>query len=583
MTYGRAAHATVLVLLLALASACGDSTSSSSGGAPPTGPVPGPMPTNEPGPPPLPLPPTDPPTEPGSALGGPIAMRRLTQAQYRASILDVLGDDLVLAGRIEPDARRDGLLAIGATFVGLTASGLEGYDSIARNVAAQVVDAGRRGTNVPCTPESATGVDDGCAAQFIAQVGRRLFRRPLDEDEVTARVAVARDAAADLADFYGGLEVALSTLLVSPEFLFRIELDEAAATAGGRRLTSLSVASRLSYFLWNTTPDEELLAAAEAGDLTDDAGLATQVDRMLGSPRLEDSVRALFSDMYGLDLIEQGLVRKDPAIFPAFSQAVMQDAREQTLRVIVEHLLEEERDYRELFITRNSFMTRALGLVYRVPAASPDGWEPYVFADDSRRAGLLTQVSLLALHSHPGRSSPTLRGKFIREVLLCQDVPPPPGDLDFSLFADEAALSSSTARQRLEAHQANLACAGCHSLMDPLGLALENLDGLGIERDTENGEVIDASGELGGNAFDGPPGLGVALASDPALSECFVRTLYRYATGRDVAAEEDELLDFLTHSFAHSGYRLRDLLREIALSEGFRTTEGPRAAEEDQP
>ena len=150
-------------------------------------------------------------------------------------------------------------------------------------------------------------------------------------------------------------------------------------------------------------------------------------------------MREFFSDIYGFDAIEQGLVRKDPAIFPAFSQDLILDAREQTLRVLSAHLLEDDGDYRELFTTRRSFLTRRLGLVYRVPVRSADGWEPYEFPEDSRRAGLLTHASLLALHSHPGRSSPTLRGKFIREAILCQDVPPPPGNIDFSMFADDAA------------------------------------------------------------------------------------------------------------------------------------------------
>lgn len=577
----------LLAALLLVIAACGsDGTPAMVTNAPVPPPEPGPMPTADPVPPPAPLPTPDgdPPEPPASVDSGAIAMRRLTQTQYRATVQDILGDDIVLAGRIEPDARRSGLLAVGTSFVGVTPSGLEGYDGIARSIAAQAVDETHRGQNVPCVPEFTRGVDDACAAEFLRAVGRRLFRRPLEANEVAARVEIARNAASDLADFYGGLEVALSTLLVSPEFLFRVELDEPdPETGNGRRLTSRTMASRLSYFLWNTTPDEELLAAGEEGALVDDDGLAAQVDRMLDSPRLEDSVRSLFSDMYGLELIEQGLVRKDPSIFPTYSQALMQDAREQTLRVVVEHLLDEERDYRELFRTRNSFMTRPLGLVYRVPVASPEGWEPFVFDEDSRRAGLLTHVSLLALHSHPGRSSPTLRGKFIREVLLCQDVPPPPGDIDFSMFADDAATSSNTARQRLEAHQADPACAGCHSLMDPLGLALENLDGVGTERETENGEIIDASGELGGTTFEGPAELGATLAADPALAQCFVTTLYKYATGRDSVAGERELLDYLTESFAHSGYRLRSLLRLIVLSDGFRTTSGPRMAEGELP
>jgi hypothetical protein len=169
-----------------------------------------------------------------------------------------------------------------------------------------------------------------------------------------------------------------------------------------------------------------------------------------------------------------------------------------------------------------------------------------------------------------------LRGKFVREVMLCQDVPAPPGNIDFSMFADDAAQNRSTARGRLEAHVASLACAGCHDLMDPLGLALEKMDGIGIERDTENGQPIDPSGTLDGESYDDAPGLGATLARHPRLSPCLVDTLFKYAVGRDPGAGERELLAWLQERFAASGYQLRELLRLIALSDAFRSTSGPR-------
>ena len=511
---------------------------------------------------------------------GPLAMRRLTEAQYRASIADVLGADVVVAGRFEPDNRRDGLLAVGASFVSVTGAGFEQYDAIARGVAEQALDAAHRDALLPCTPRAATQSDDGCAEQFIRVVGGRLLRRPLTDADVAPRVALAAAGATALGDFHAGLEPVLASLLLSPEFLFRVEEAEADPEQPARqRLTSATMATRLSYLLWNTTPDDELLAAAARDELVDDDGLARQVDRLLASPRLADAVRALFSDLYGLEEIEQGLVRKDPALFPAFSQTLIDDAREQTLRVIVDLLLEQEGDYRELFTTRTAFMTRSLGLVYRVPVRSPVGWEPYEFPAAGPRAGLLTHVSLLALRSHPGRSSPTLRGKFVREVLLCQDVPPPPGDIDFSDFAEEGGANRRTARDRLTVHVSNQVCAGCHSLMDPIGLALEQLDGIGVYRETENGATIDPSGQLDGEPFADARGLGEVLARHPALGPCFVESLYRYAVGRDVVASEQAYLAELEARLDAEGYRLRDILRAIILSDAFRTASGPRVAE----
>ena len=512
--------------------------------------------------------------------GGPLAMRRLTATQYQATIADVLGPDLTVAGRIEPDNRRSGLLAVGASFVSVTGAGFEQYDAIARNLAEQALAADQRDALMPCSPAASTQPDDACAEAFIRAVGGRLLRRPLTETEIAARVAVAGSAAAALGDFHQGLEAALTSLLLSPEFLFRLETAEPDPSEPRReRLTSAALASRLSYFLWNSTPDDALLDAAARDELIDDAGLAAHVDRLLASPRVEEAVRAFFSDLYGFDEIEDGLVRKDPTLFPAFSQALIDDAREQTLRVIIEHLLADDGDYRDLFTTRRSFMTRTLGLVYQVPVRSPVGWEPHLFPPAGARAGLLTHVSLLALRSHPGRSSPTLRGKFVREVLLCTDVPPPPGDIDFSEFAEEGGENRRTARERLTVHVAEEVCAGCHALMDPIGLGLEQLDGIGAQRDSENGAAIDASGELNGVPFDDAVGLGEALSRDPGLGPCFVESLYKYAVGRDVVDDERDWLNAEQARLERDGYRMRELLRLIALSEAFRTTSGARVAE----
>jgi hypothetical protein len=521
------------------------------------------------------------PTNTPGIESGPIAMRRLTEAQYRSTIAAILGDDIVVAGRIEPDNRRDGLLAVGSSFVSVTASGFEQYDSIARSVAEQAVDAAHRDALVPCQPQSASAPDDDCTEQFILEVGRRLLRRPIGDDDVATGLGLAYEAATGQGDFYAGIETVLTWFLLSPEFLFRVEATEADPAGTNQRLDDVSMASRLSYFLWNSAPDDELLEGAEHGELVDDDGLALQVDRMLASPRLEASIRAFFSDLYDFEQIEQGLVRKDPALFPVFTQTLIQDAREQTLRVIVDHLLTEDGDYRDLFTTRKSFMTRPLGIAYRVPVATRNGFEPFEFPDDGERAGLMTHLSLLSLYSHPGRSSPTLRGKFVREVLLCQDVPPPPGDIDFSEFAEEGAENRKTARQRLEIHVSNSVCAGCHSLMDPIGLGFENMDGIGIFRETENGVQIDSSGTLDGVPFDDAVGLGEVLSRHPGLGPCYVRSLYRFAMGRNVVPGEEKFLRELQEQVEASGYLTRDLLRAIAMSEAFRTTSGPLEAQQE--
>ncbi|MBT8452536.1 MAG: DUF1588 domain-containing protein, partial [Deltaproteobacteria bacterium] len=371
----------------------------------------------------------------------------------------------------------------------------------------------------------------------------------------------------------------LMSLLVSPEFLFRVELAESdPARPSTMRLTSVSMASRLSYLLWDSTPDDELLAAGENGELATDRGLTAQVERMLISANLETGIRAIFSDLYDFKQFEDGLVRKDSALFPVYTQAMVEEAAEQTLRTIVAHIA-ADRDYRELFTTRETFMTRRLGVAYRLPVATAVGWEPYVFSEESGRAGLLSHISFNALHSHPGRSSATLRGKFVREVLLCQDVPTPPADIDFSIV-EETQGELRTARERLERHVASPACSGCHTLTDPIGLALESFDAIGMFRDEENGAPIDTSGELDGVEYEDARGMGQALRDHPELGPCLVRTVFRYAVGRDPDPGEEALLESIAERFANSGYRVTELLRAIVLSDGFRRTSGPRDAEQ---
>lgn len=501
------------------------------------------------------------------AVGGPLALRRLNAAQYRAAVAEAFGEDIEVTGRFEPETRRSGLLAVGNAQVTVSAAGFEGYEALARNIAAQVVAPERRG-RLPCRPAVETAPDGQCAAAFVREAGSRLLRRALDEADVQARVAAAADAAAEMGDFYAGLELAVISLLVAPDFLFRVERGEPAPGAPGRpRLTGDTLASRLSYFLWNAGPDEALRAAAAAGELTAADSWPRHVDRLLDSPRAAAGVRAFFDDLLHLGDLES--LQKDLVRFPTYSQRVAHDAREQTLRVIVEHLLTRDLDYRELFTSRRSQLTRTLGPLYRVPVRSRE-WQALEFPEGHPRAGLLSHASFLMLHAHPGRSSPTLRGEFLRESLLCETVPPAPADVEFSLFNNDQSAEHRTARERLEVHSTVASCRGCHQLTDPIGLGLEEFDGIGRHRTTENDARIDASGELDGRRFADHVELGAAFAEHPRLASCLVENLYKYAVGRDIVGAEQESVRDLAAEFAAGGYRLRAALRAVALSDGFR-------------
>jgi hypothetical protein len=505
------------------------------------------------------------------AEGTPPILRRLTQDQYRNVIRDAFGADIEFGGRLDPDLRDDGLIALGAAQATITPVGFEQYDALARSIAAQLMEPRRRAMLLTCKLEAPDGgLARDCARTVLNQVGRALFRRPPTESQLDRAVQLSDEAAARLADPYQGVQSGLAMLLASPSFLFIKEQTEPATGAsadGAVRLDAYSRAARLSFLLWNSAPDEALLAAAEAGQLNTAAGLGAQVDRMMASPRLEAGVRAFFRDF--LQLANFEAVAKDPVIYPKFSPTVAVDAPEQTLRTVVAHVIGRDGDYRDLLTTRDTYLTRALGVIYQVPVEPGHGWTPYRFGEDDPRAGLLSQLSFTALYALPGRSSPTLRGKAVREILMCQEVPPAPPNVDFTKFEAASLQGRNTARDRLAAHSTDPTCAGCHKVIDPIGLALERFDGVGALRDREGGASIDVTGELDGVSYTGAAGLGRVLHDNPALPACVVRRLYAYATGHAPAPGDTAWLDHLMRAFAGDGYRVKGLLRRIAASENF--------------
>lgn len=504
--------------------------------------------------------------------GGLPGFRRLNEAQYVRSIEQIFGPGITVPGRFEPPLREAGLMAIGDGKVIVTASGIEQFEHRAREIAAQVVSAERRKTLVPCTPASAQAADDACAHAFFGKYGRLLYRRPLTERETGALVTTAAAASAKSGDFYKGLEAGLSRLLVSPNFIFRVDDSRPdPRNAAARVLDDYSLATRMSFFLWDAPPDEVLLDAAARGDLRDPAKLARQVDRLMASPRYEQGVRSFFSDMLGYEQFE-GLA-KDQAIYPKFNSQLAQDAKEQTLRTLVDHLVTRKGDYRDLFTTKTTFMNRSLGALYRVPVSSDgvEGWAPYTFSASDPRAGILSLAGFLMLDpTHEGRSSPTIRGKSVRELLLCQTVPPPPANVDFAIVQDTHNPNFKTARQRLTVHMESPACKGCHALTDPIGLSMENYDATGDFRTHENGALIDATGTFNGKPYTGLIGFSRLLRDSPEAPSCLVQRTYEYGVGRSAGEGDAKWLEYAAQRFAAEKYRLPALMRWIATSEAFR-------------
>jgi len=501
----------------------------------------------------------------GKAMPIKVAVLRITETQYRHTIADVFGPEIKINARFEPEKRVERLLAIGSAQLSVTSSGFEQYFAVASSISDQVLDEKQRTASVPCKPPSPTQADDACARQFIERYGERLLRRPLTESETLARLKTASTGAKQSGDFYAGLKLALTSLLVAPEFLFRVETAEPdPANRGQYRLDAYTKAARLSFLFWDSAPDQELLAAARSGVIHTKASLNQQLTRLTSSPRFEDGARAFFTDMLQLDGMEN--VIKDPTIYPKFNQSVSYSAKEQTLKTTIDLLVHKTRDYRDLFTSNDTFINRPLAAVYRVPFVSSSDWAPYTFPQSSERSGILTQVSFLSLFAHPGSSSPTKRGIGVYEIFMCLPTPNPPADVDFSRVQDS---SKGTVRGRLLDHMNNPGCAGCHMRSDPPGLALEHFDGLGQLRTMENGTMIDVSADIYGVKLNGAQGLGKFLHDDPRVPACLVRNVYAYAVGRKTEKQDVDYLFDQAKAFASNGYRLPDLMVQIASSPEF--------------
>lgn len=505
-----------------------------------------------------------------------VAMRRLTEGEYRRSIADIFGPDIKITGRFEPEVRRDGLIAIGSSQAAISSSGMEQYYAMASGISAQVTSKTARTKYLPCAPAAPAKADDVCARKIFSKLGRSLYRRPLQDSELKAFVSTARTAGTQAKDFYVGIEETLTTLLTSPNFLFRIERAAGQPADGKAVLDDYSRASRLSFAFWDAPPDEALLQAAEKGELSTKAGLNAQVDRLASSPRMADGLGAFFDDMLQMELFRTQT--KDPVRFPKYSQVVAEQAREQTIRTIVDLLLTKNGDYRDIFTTNNTFMTRNLALVYKVPYTSNAAWAPYSFPNDLGRSGVLTQISFLSLFAHPAQSSPTKRGVALNEIFLCQPIPPPPPDVDFSAVNADGPNRPKTVRARLELHRQNKTCAACHAIFDPLGVTLEKFDALGQPREMEDGQKINVSSELGGEKFEGASGLGKVLHDNPQTSRCVVRNLYATGTGRSPTGVDYMAINDLVKQFVAGDYRVPAFMKTMAQSDAFFSATLPQSA-----
>ncbi len=507
----------------------------------------------------------------GPFVPGEQVLPRLTQRQYRNAVEDLFGGPLPEV-EIEPDTNPYLFTSIGATSTSLSELGTQQYEEAADTLTGVVWDdLARRDALIGCAPAAA---DDACAQGFLSNFGRRAFRRPLAADELARWTAVAVELSSggsspEAADAYRGLRLAVAGMLQSPYFLYRVELgEEDPADPSRLRYTGYELASRLSFLLWESIPDEELLSAAEDGALLDADGLEQQARRMMADPRTRLSVQAFFGQYF--DLARLDGVSRDPELYPDFSPTMAKSMRTEVELLIEDLVYRQDADIRKLFSTRKTFVNTELAALYGITA--PDGASEISFAPaslpaDGPRAGMLTLGAFLAMNAHETETSPTLRGKYLRERVLCMEVPAPPDDTDTNV-PDPS--EGGTLRERLEQHRVDPACAGCHAFIDPPGFLFENFDSAGVVRATDNGHPVDTSGALDGVALANASELADVLAENKFVGPCVVKQLFRHTNGRlETDGEEPALYD-LSERFADEGHRFSELLVQLVRHESFR-------------
>jgi hypothetical protein len=417
-----------------------------------------------------------------------------------------------------------------------------------------------------CRPAK-PGADEDCARRILTKLMRRAYRRPVTNADVEAPLRFYRDAR-EGGGFETGIEMALRAILVSPEFLFRVEQDPAgAAPRAAYHVSDLELASRLSFFLWSSIPDDELLDAAIRGTLRTPAVLERQVRRMLADERS----RALVSNFaeQWLYLRNLDLATPDMRLFPDFDDNLRQSFRQET-DLFVESVMREDRSVLDLLRANYTFVNERLARHYGIPNVYGSRFRRVTFGPNGQRGGLLRQGSVLTVTSYATRTSPVIRGKWILDNLLGSPPPPPPPAVP-ALKENTGAGKTVSMRARLQEHRANPACSGCHQLMDPAGFSLENYDAVGRWRASEGSTPIDASGSLpDGSKFEGVSGLERALLSRPQVfATTFTEKLLTYALGRGVEYYDAPAVRKIVRQSEAQDFRFSSFILGIAASTPF--------------
>jgi hypothetical protein len=500
----------------------------------------------------------------------PAALRRLTHSQYNNTVRDLLGDRSLPANQFPPEDFVNGFKNQYAA-QNLSPLLADAYSTAAEKLARTAFREGSSNGLVRCQPSAA------CRTEFIQSFGLKAFRRPLDAAEIRRYEELFQKEP----DFPGGAQLVAEAMLQSPNFLFRLE------DTGNPKWRPYAAATRLSYALWDSMPDDALLAAAGRGELDTPQAVAQTARRMLDDPKARQALEEFVGQWLRFDRVLT--TTKERRAFPLFTPETA-IAMTQEARHFVSDLVWGGRDFMQLFTAGYGYPNSDLARIYGIAAPASD-FDPAPFPANSERAGILGQALFLTLTAKPEETSPTARGLFVREQFLCQHVADPPPGVNTNLppVIEDKPMTN---RDRMAVHATNKACAGCHNLIDPIGYGFEKFDAIGQRRDklkltfgqsfgeskqprpkTSTVELdLDTTGQVAGlpnSGFTSPKELGSVLAASPQCQECIVKQYFRFVTGRTETSADRPLIHRVFEDFRKSGFRFTELVISMVMAREF--------------
>jgi Protein of unknown function (DUF1592)/Protein of unknown function (DUF1588)/Protein of unknown function (DUF1587)/Protein of unknown function (DUF1595)/Protein of unknown function (DUF1585) len=496
---------------------------------------------------------------------GAAPIRRLTRFELNNTLRDLLGDTTKAGDQLPPELKGNGF-SNDAASLSTSRVLVDAYRAIADELASTATKDAAALAKLSSCDVAALG-EEACAHAFVSDFGKKAFRRPLSDAESAALYGVYV-AGKEGATHAAGLKAVIEMALQSPQFLYRVETGVAVPGKPVWRPTSSEMATRLSYLLWGSTPDPGLLDLAAQHQLDTAEQVKAEAEQMLQDSRARDVLRYFTDTLYGIGGLD-GLERNAEA-FPTFNASLGPLFRQETERFIEDVVWNGAGDFATLFNAPYTFVNGPLAAFYGLPGITGDAFQR-VERDPARRLGLLTHASVLSSTTPGSRNNPVVRGKFIFEEILCGNVPSPPVGLNVK---EPPADPTRTTRERFTAHREMEPCKSCHVMLDPIGFGLENFDGVGLWRDTENGKPVDASGELPQNvdiagAFLGPAELAKKIAGSQDAQRCFADKWQSFAYGRVPGDDDACSKSQLENAFREANGNVKALLLAATQTDAF--------------